>query len=1048
VSGANTDRGGLPDRPDRSASGRELHDDARATEIVADLRERLDRGERVDVEATIRAHPGLEAKLRGRLAALAKLDRAFGHGIAQQAGPTAPPLTGRLLGPYRLDRALGTGGMGTVYLASVEGRSPGVSVGDRVAVKVVHPHLLQREGFFKRFLREAEIGRRLRHDNVVRTFDADAVPLDGAQAHFLVLEYVEGQTLRDLLAEVERAPEELCRHVGREIAKALVAIHAAGAVHRDLKPDNVLVTMDHVVKVMDLGVARQEDDDVWRLSQTGAFVGSVRYAAPEQFKGRGAPLDGRADLYALGLLLYEMATGSHPFAGDDFHVVMRRQMTETPRAAGEVNPQLSPFFEEVLKTLLQKEPEKRFTSAEDLLAALTEGEKSAWWHERAVRVRAETKRPLRRIRIPRETALYGREAEIAKLRDVYAKAKAGEGQVVLVDGEAGIGKSRLVDEFVAGLQREGEEVHFLFGSYPPGGAATASGAFSTAYREHFGEETLEEALKEALPVTPLLVPAFAALLRGDAAPKDAEPLTKDSLQTVFVHATRSLAKERTTIVLIDDLHFAPEEGRGLFASLALATPGHRILLVGTARPGLPQDWLVNVERTAHVTRLPIGRLGPKDLVRLLADTLKSERLAEELSGRIAVKSDGNPFFVFEILRGLREGQFLTQRPDGTWVTTQILHDIQVPSTIQDLVNARVADLDPDERNLLDVASCIGFEFDPLTVGAVVGMATIPVLRALGQIERKHRLVRSVGERFMFDHHQVQEALSGALSPPLAREYHAAIAEAIERRTGAAATEPKDVDGAVCVDLCEHFLRGARGASALRYLDAALSHLEKGYLNDQAIRLADCALAVPGLLEAEKRFEVLLRKADRLGLLGRRDAERAALDEALVVADASGEASRRARAHSALGWHLVRVSRLVEAEAVLREALELARAARDRQAEAAATGNLGLVFYSLGRFAESQSQFEQALALAQDIGDRRVEGRSIGNLGLVSLSLGRASEAQALFEQCLALARQIGDRLGEAVVTGNLGSVMNSLGRLTEAQAQFARSLVVSRELWK
>ena len=158
--------------------------------------------------------------------------------------------------------------------------------------------------------------------------------------------------------------------------------------------------------------------------------------------------------------------------------------------------------------------------------------------------------------------------------------------MLLIEGEAGIGKTRLVDEFVGRLREEGEDINFLFGSYPPGGAATAAGAFSTAYREHFGEaRAWRKSLASYLPHdarTPS--PPSRLCLRGESTPTGAEGLTKDSLQTVFVHATRGLAAERTTIVLIDDLHFAPEEGRALFSSLAMSVPGHRILLLGTLRP--------------------------------------------------------------------------------------------------------------------------------------------------------------------------------------------------------------------------------------------------------------------------------------------------------------------------------------------------------------------------------------------------------------------------------------------------------------------------------
>ncbi|MHC5012540.1 MAG: serine/threonine protein kinase, partial [Planctomycetota bacterium] len=588
-------------------------------------------------------------------------------------------MIGTHIGGYEVLSELGSGGMGTVYLGRAGEAAGSVAPNARVALKVIHPNLLSQPGFFKRFLREAEIGQRVEHENVVRTYDCDATETDGRTAHFLVMEYVEGQTLRDLLEELERVPEELCRHIGREVAEGLAAIHAAGVVHRDVKPENVLITEDHVVKVMDLGVARLQDEAI-RLSRAGAFVGSIEYAAPEQFRGGGRDADGRADLYALGLVLYELATGQHPFRDEDARRVLRKILDAEPRRPGEVNPQLSPFFEELVLTLLAKEADDRLSSATLLAAVLAQGEESAWWKERAQALRLETKAPLRRIRISRETAIYGRDDDLKKLHALYELANGGDGQVALVEGEAGIGKTRLVDEFVGRLRQDGEDVHFLFGSYPPGGAATASGAFSTAYREQFGEAGLEEGLRGYLERAPLLIPAFAALLRGDATPPGAEPFTKDSLQAAFAHVTTALAAEKPTIVLIDDLHFAPAEGRALFTSLALAAPGRRLLLIGTVRPGAAQDWVADLERN-QATRVALSRLGPKDLARLLEDAFQSERLAKELGHQIAMKSDGNPFFAFEIIRGLREGQFITQSADGTWGSTQEILDIQVPSSV-------------------------------------------------------------------------------------------------------------------------------------------------------------------------------------------------------------------------------------------------------------------------------------------------------------------------------------------------------------------------------
>ncbi len=992
--------------------------------------ERRERGERVDADELIRAHPDLADDLRVHFAAAQFMD-----GALADLGPAPVP---ERVGPFRVERELGSGGMGRVFLAQSEDKVPGVEKGTRVAVKVVHPHLLHRSGFFRRFVLEAELGRKVRHENVVRTLFVDAAPGERGTDHFLVMEYVEGQTLRELADDLERVPEELCRHVAHEVARGLAAVHEAGIVHRDLKPENVLITADHVVKLMDLGVARLSDE-VLRLSQTGAFVGSVHYAAPEQFKGDGAEVDGRADLHALGVVLYELASGTHPYLADEVPAVVNRVLHEEPRRLGEVNPQVSPFFEEMVHTLLAKERDERFASAAELAQLLEEAEASDWWADRRRAIRATTRAPLRRIRVPRETAVHGREEEIARLRALYEQAKAGEGQVALLEGEAGIGKTRLVDELVGRLRADGEDVSFLFASYPPGGAATASGAFSAAYREHLGELDLESEVARVLPQTPLLVPAFAALLRGDAAPAGAEKLTKDSLQTCFVHATRSLAAERTTIVLVDDLHFAPEEGRALFTSVALAAPGHRVLLLGTMRPGVPEDWTAGVTRLDHATHLPLPRLGGKDVAALLVDAFRSERLAAELGFRIIEKSDGNPFFVFEIIRGLREGQFLAQGPDGSWHTTRIVEEIQVPSSVLDLVNARVADLGDDERNLLDVAACWGFEFDPLLVAAALGLERVPALQTLGRVEKRHRLVRSAGRRYQFDHHQVQEALYGALAEPLRESYHAALADVLERRLGG------NVTGDDAVALCEHLLAGAQGERALAYLGAALDHLEQGYQNNQAVVLADAALVVPGLVTNRERAELLLRKAQRLDILGRREAERAALDEARALADATGDPALCARSLDALGWHLTRVSNYSEAESSLRAALDLARAAGDKDEETAATLHLGVVFCDLGRHAEARELLERLLALARETGDRRGQANASGNLGSVFMGLGRYAEAREHFERSLALARETGDRRVQATATGNLGNIFSLLGRRAEAREHYERHLALARE---
>jgi tetratricopeptide (TPR) repeat protein len=928
------------------------------------------------------------------------------------------------IGPYRVLREIGSGGMATVHLAED-------AHGRRLALKVVHTHLAEDATFFRRFRREGELGRRIRHGNVVSTLDSGRAEVGGRLALYLALEYVEGQTLRALLEDLQRVPEELCRHIGCEVAKGLEAIHAVGAIHRDLKPENILITPDHVVKVGDLGVARLVSETL-ASTDRGAFTGTVLYAAPEQFSGE---YDSRADLYALGLVLYELATGRHPFHGDDPIRIMGRQLNEQPRPAGELNPQLSAFFEEVLQTLLAKTPEGRFPSAAALRTALEEREASAWWAERARSLRATTRRPLRRPRIPRETALVGRDAELAMLRAAYDRAKDGEGRVVLVEGEAGIGKTRLCDEFVGRLAAEGESIHYLFGAYPPGEAATASGAFSTAYREHFGGDA---DLGACLKNLPLLVDAFAALLRGEPPPPDAVPLTRESLQTVFIEATRALAAERPTILLVDDLQFAPAEGRALLAALAMAVPHHRILLLVTARPGLPAGWLAELERMEHATRIEVPRLGPKDLARLLVEAFRSEHLAEELGFRIAQKSDGNPFFAFEIIRSLREGRLLERRDDGTWVRTGVIEGIQIPSSVRDLIQARMADLEPEDRDLLEAASCCGFEFDPGLVAEALGVDLLGALRRYGQIERKHRLIRSAGRRCVFDHHQVQEALYGGLLAQLREQYHLAIARALERRTGGGP------GGAEAVALCEHFLKSARPEGARPYLDRALAQVERDYGADAPANVARLAVAAPGLLLGRERAGMLLRFGRYLGLTGRREEEQRVLDEALALATELGDKVLAARALERQGTMLLQTARFEEARPRFEEALALARETGSRGLEATNCGRIGVLLHETDRSTEALPWHERQLALAREVGDRSIEADAINNIGNVHRATGRPREALAHYDAYLSITRVLNNRAGEAAALGNLGLSAADRGDFEEARTLHGRQLELTR----
>ncbi|MHC4941183.1 MAG: protein kinase domain-containing protein [Planctomycetota bacterium] len=975
-------------------------------------------------------------------------------------------------GPYSIVEELGSGGMGTVYLAERDD--------ERVALKVVHEHLLAEPGVIKRFEREADVGAQITHDNVVRTLGAETAETEAGPAHFLVMEYVEGQTLRELLAEMETVPESLCRHIGREISAALSGIHSSGIIHRDLKPENVLITKEHVVKVMDLGLARLQSEAA-RLSQAGQFAGSVLYASPEQFTTGGDDLDGRSDLYALGLMLYELATGRHPFASDDLAAIMHRQIEEVPEPPSDVNPELSPFFDELVGGLLAKDRDQRFGDAVELTEIFGRGEESAWWRERAPEPHVRPRH------VPRETKLYGREDLLAQML-----AKFEQGGVLLLEGEAGVGKTRLVDEMLDRV----ESAHYLFGGYPPGGAATKTGAFLEAFAEVRGR------LPRLLPDSPM-APSFAALLDGAPPPAGSEPLSKDGLQAVIARTASALAREKPLVLCIDDLHFAPDEGRALFASLAAAVRDEPILLIGTTRPGLPEAWLSELERLPQTTRVPVPRLGPKDLHGLLTDALQSERLAQELGGQIAWKSDGNPFFVFEILQGLRSGGLLRQERD-TWVRTGVIESLEVPSSVRDLIHARIANLEEEDRQILELAACLGFEFDPTVVGEALGLPRIPMLRRLAQLERKHRLVHNAGRIYRFDHHQVQETLYEDLGELLREEYHAVLGELLEAR------------GADSVVLATHYLRGGRGEQALPHLVPALEAHEEQHRNSAAIDLAQRALAIDGLLTCETRSPVLEKKANRENVIGRyEDAEESflqwihcaeGLDRQAAQIQLANLYVNQARydgaieaCRAALEWSLENDqaygetgSRLILANALLylgryeecideyEKAVAASKRIEDRDdamARGGAPSNLGWAYGCVGRYREaielsdySMEKFEdEAWGLAiggnyrivffRDIGDharaheageivmKRIldmgyrwgEATALQELGVLALDEGRVEDARTLWNDALAIRRELGERYGTA-------ETLAWLGRLDEDDAALREAIEIAREI--
>lgn len=277
--------------------------------------------------------------------------------IAMLRPPKEEGELGRL-GSYRILRILGYGGMGVVYEAQ------DVKLKRRVALKAMLPDTSDDASANKRFLREAQSVATVTHPNVVRIYEVNedkAIP-------YLAMEYLQGESLEDRVLREGKLPEADALRIGRETAEALAAAHVHGIIHRDVKPSNIwLEEGTGTVKLLDFGLARNEEDTT-RLTATGLVLGTPEYMSPEQ--ARGFKLDGRSDLFSLGVVLYRAVTGDAPFKGVNAVAVLIAMNKTEPVSPQIANFELSNEFSELILKLLSKKPEDRFATGKDVAEAI------------------------------------------------------------------------------------------------------------------------------------------------------------------------------------------------------------------------------------------------------------------------------------------------------------------------------------------------------------------------------------------------------------------------------------------------------------------------------------------------------------------------------------------------------------------------------------------------------------------------------------------------------------------------------------------------------
>jgi serine/threonine-protein kinase len=268
-------------------------------------------------------------------------------------------ISGKAVGRYEIQEHIGSGAMAEVY------KTYDPEIGRVGAIKILKDSLLEETEYLDRFLKEARAAGTLTHPNIVTIYDIGKLE----QAPYIVMELLEGENLADLIKRGEQLPLESILEIAMQLASALDYAHAAGVVHRDVKPDNIIFTNNNdVVKIADFGIAKNTDTDIKDSTQAGTIMGTPRYMSPEQAKGDA--VDGRSDLFALGVILYEMVTGHKAFDGKSMPTLIMQIIQKEPTPIREYSPDVPAGLQSIISRLMQKRPEKRFQTGKQLYDAL------------------------------------------------------------------------------------------------------------------------------------------------------------------------------------------------------------------------------------------------------------------------------------------------------------------------------------------------------------------------------------------------------------------------------------------------------------------------------------------------------------------------------------------------------------------------------------------------------------------------------------------------------------------------------------------------------
>lgn len=699
---------------------------------------------------------------------------------------------------YQVKSELGRGGMGTVY------RAHDSTLNRDVALKLMSNTDLGTQGR-ARLLNEAQTVAQLDHPNIVTVFDAGEY--EGKP--YIVMQLVEGGTLYeqrpDKLDEILRVVKQLCA--------ALDYAHQRDVIHRDLKPENVAISEDGTAKLMDFGLARSVAS---RMTSEGNIVGTVFYMAPEQALGQ--ELDGRADLYALGVMLYELTTGELPFVDENPIAVITQHMNSPVVPPLAKNEDLPPYVDRLILKLLEKDPQDRPESAAAVLEILESPDDS----DEALREDKDFSVLDRIVR----GRIVGRKDEYEEARALWREVENGAGQTLLISGEPGIGKTRFMREVVTQSEVSG-------GRALVGEASAESnmpyGVFAQMVRKALdpqsknGVELPDFVLDDVLDLAPDLRPYYPDIEPNPELDPESEQTRLLENMVAFWNA---FSDESPVLLVLDDAHWADSSSIAMFQYLARRTKGQPVMMLATyreielreARPF--NEMLLELNRQRIGTRIKLVRLDKEETLAMLEAIFNDEITSDFLDG-IYRETDGNPFFIEEVCRALVESGKLYFE-DGEWHSPS-MEELEIPQGIQIAVESRLTKLPEDAQETLRMAAVLGREFDYEVLIEASDLDEDAIIDAIELADRA-QMVQEGREDTLYEfvHALLPQSIRENTHRLRLRKLHKRAASAYE------AVQPENYES-----LAFHHSEGGNDAQALHYYTLAGERALENYANQDA-----------------------------------------------------------------------------------------------------------------------------------------------------------------------------------------------------------------------